>query len=96
MPNTVYSISVKPCYFCENEQTIEFAKHYVFCPHCSAIYTFMLLWDACAHVAEAPVIVRYPWFDDKLNKPFIYAALLDDQYPYRCSECDQLIVAEGW
>jgi hypothetical protein len=97
MPNADFGISQKPCYFCGNERTIQFGEDpYIFCPNCSAIYTFMTVWDACSHCAEAPVLVRYPWNDDKLDKPFIYAALLDDQYPYRCSECDQLIVAEGW
>jgi len=56
----------------------------------------MTLWDACPHVANAPVLIRYPWFDDELAKPFIYAALLDDPYPYRCSECDKTILADGW
>lgn len=96
MPNADCTIYEKPCYFCGNERTIGFGGHYIFCPNCSAIYTFMILWDACSHAADAPVLIRYPWFDDKLNKPFIYAALLDDQYPYRCSECDAIIVAEGW
>lgn len=96
MSNANYGISLKPCYFCENENTIEFQEHYTFCPNCTAIYSFMMLWDACGHVANAPVIIRYPWNDNHLDKPFIYTALLDDPYPYRCSECDVIIVADGW
>lgn len=88
-------IRSKPCYFCGNTSVVEFGEHHIFCPNCSAIYTFMILWDACAHVVDAPVLIRYPWFDDKLDRPFVYAALLDDPYPYRCSECDRLVVAEG-
>jgi hypothetical protein len=87
----------KPCYFCGHPQTIGFHEHFIFCPDCSAIYTFMLILEAvCDHVEKAPVIYRHPWFDRDTNKPFIYAATLDDQYPYRCSECDALVLADGW
>lgn len=91
-----FGIEDKPCYFCNHPKTVRFQEHWIFCPDCSAIYTFMIVNEGCDHSKDAPVLYRHPWFDRDTNKPFIYTALLDDQFPYRCSECDELVIADGW
>lgn len=92
-----FTIQEEPCYFCNHSKTIKFHEHFIFCPDCSAIYAFMIIQEAvCDHVEKAPVIYRHPWFDRDTDKPFIYAATLDSLFPYRCSECDNVIVADGW
>lgn len=95
MPEQKFEIQEKSCYFCNHTKVILFQEHYIFCPDCTAIYTFMTIQKAfCEHIENAPVIYRHPWFDRDTPKPFIYAALLDDQSPYRCSECDRAVVIE--
>lgn len=84
------------CYFCGNEETVLFNEHFFFCPSCTAIYTFMIVHEGCEHIQNAPVIYRHPWCELEEDKPFIYTVTLDDQAPYRCSECDEVVVADGW
>jgi len=82
------------CYFCDNEETILFHEHYVFCPNCSAIYTdLMILESNCKHVENGvPVALREPWYTKNRNTPFIK----EEGDMQKCSVCGKTCIADGW
>ena len=55
------------CYFCGNNRTIGFKEHYIFCPNCSAIYTFMIVQrKTCDHIS-----------DETPLKPFLISLIMN-------------------
>lgn len=78
------------CYFC-GEDTVRFHEHYFFCPECSAIYTYLIVWSSkCSHIKEGiPTVLREPWYADLRNKK----AYIKDE---KCSICHKECVADGW
>jgi len=86
----------EPCYFCDNKHTIGFKEHYYFCPSCSAIYTFMIVYrKSCEHITnKTPVIERPPWYKEHRKKPYI----LNNNWgsSRMCSICNKHVRADGW
>jgi hypothetical protein len=86
----------KPCYFCGHPQTVGFKDHFVFCPNCLAVYTFVMVHEAkCEHVkVGTPAMIRLPdAFVAIEDKEFFYGTR-DGQY--RCATCDTESVIDGW
>lgn len=95
---------LKICFFCDGQDLIRFAEHYMFCRNCSAIYTKITADPdtECEHfrpdlaVEESKSMVdveRLPWFKsirEKVTrtKPFVMAG--------HCQMCGKKVADAGW
>lgn len=82
------------CYFCNNEETVLFQEHYIFCPNCSAIYTDLMIQESnCDHIKNGVVVaIREPWYAKNRNVLFIK----EKNNEQECSVCGKPCVADGW
>ncbi len=99
-----FGIVYGECVFCNQPRTVEFDKHYNFCPNCKAIYTTMLIQKAgCKHVVDGtPIAIQEPWNEeDRKGAEFIRVLRLstvnpDEPDQYFCSVCSKKCVVDGW
>lgn len=87
-----------PCYFCDNLRTINFNKHYTFCPRCSVIYTTMKkIRRACPHIKDdTPEVLRFPWYNHMSHKFKVHLVVNEKLNTKRCSLCDATSETDGW
>ena len=92
------NIREEKCYFCD-KSTVRFHEHYHFCPECSAIYTYLIVWKSnCKHIKDRmPTVIREPWYkelrmDDK--KPYIVDTKASGKQT--CSVCNKPCTSDGW
>lgn len=84
---------VERCFFC-GEYTTIIDEHYHYCPHCYAIYTYLIVHETnCDHITDdCPTVMRVPEF--KLaDDPYIVNKSDEDM---ECSVCGAQCVADGW
>ena len=89
------------CFFCGKEGLIRHDEHYLWCPDCHCIYTYMMIHSrGCDHIPgrlpdNCPVVTKLP--DTPISwqeKIFIVDTGASDlQW---CSKCGELCVADGW
>ena len=82
-------LTEQKCYFCKSSPILSFQEKFIFCPECAALYLFQSVKSTCDHINSfVPVLIRHPWINKDVDKPFIYRQLEKET----CSECD----AEVW
>lgn len=82
------------CYFC-GKDAIKFHEHYYFCPECSAIYTYLIVWKSnCKHIKDRiPTATRPPWYKD-VRESKAYIEEVGENH--RCSICKKPCSVDGW
>jgi len=95
MSNAKFDIINETCPFCGQRKIVEFDEHYLFCPNCAAIYTFMIVQDAkCSHVNDnTPVLFNQPWTKRFKGFPFY---IVDKDGKQTCGFCGKECIADGW
>jgi len=92
-----FGIDEEKCYFCGQPRTVRFSEHWIFCPNCSAMYTFMIIVESnCDHIKDnIPYVIKEPWYNKmKHEKP--YAHDTEDLKMQICSVCGKECVMDGW
>jgi hypothetical protein len=95
-----FGIVEEECFFCKQPRTVAFNEHYTFCPNCSAIYTFMMIYkdkDTCSHITgDEPTVIKKPIYKSVRDKIHIYKG--GDVVPnnYHCSYCRNIVYVDGW
>jgi hypothetical protein len=91
-----FAIEQRPCYFCEAVEQIRFREHWLFCPLCSAIYTYMIVHKVnCKHADGAtPVVLNRCWFKD-CSREKVYIKHMSPELQV-CSVCGMHCEAGGW
>lgn len=88
-----FAIVDEECYFCKHSKTILFDEHFIFCPNCSTIYTFMWVYSSCDHINDTtPVVLRKPWKGYEANSVY----MIDNGTSKECSICGTICEADGW
>ena len=80
------------CKFCGGTHVVSFDEHYVFCTHCTAIYTEMMVVEKhCDHIDKDSITaIRSPWFESARQK---IAYITED---WKCSVCGKTALSDGW
>jgi nicotinate-nucleotide adenylyltransferase len=86
------------CFFCRNQKMVHFNEHYLFCPDCSAIYTFnCFVRPICDHVTkDSPTVEREPWYKNKRESANPYIKETPITHRRICSVCAEEVEADGW
>lgn len=86
------------CDLCgESNCTVQFHEHYVFCTHCTGVYTKHAVVEAqCGHVnTDTPVLIGYTLYR-ATDKPSPTVINRTDTMHTRCSECAADVYADSW
>ena len=91
-----FTIEQKPCYFCDEKEQIRFGEHWLFCPKCAAIYTYMVVHRiGCGHInTTTPVVLNRCWLKNH-RRIKIYIKYMDAELQV-CSKCGMHCEADGW
>lgn len=98
-PDVVFAIVEEACHFCGQPKIVAFNEHFVFCPHCTAIYHTLLLHKSnCKHIKDGvPTVVREPRYPVKDGVVYVKER---EEYQqdtwYYCSVCHAPCVVDGY
>lgn len=87
------------CFFCAQDEIVEFDEHYYWCPRCRAVYTYMLILErGCDHIPghepdNCPVVEEQPNRRSLTKGKTFIKQFGDRQW---CSQCGAACVADGW
>jgi len=88
----------KACYFCGQPRTLHTNKHYIFCPNCMSLYTYMLVQESnCEHIKDGvPTLRHEPHSKYTKGKIYVYEDHEGEWYLNRCSICRTDCDVGGW
>jgi hypothetical protein len=99
-----FALLYEKCYFCEQPRTLHTNEHYIFCPNCMSLYTYMMVHkNGCTHIKNnTPVLLSDMHKPGRDMPAYIYEDS-DDLYGkgghavvYRCSKCNRECKVDGW
>ena len=100
MPNAEddYGFIQEPCFFCGHENVLLHNEHYIFCPHCTALYTDQIVQEGCEHIKKDAIVMIYePGLKEVREKAQKEKAYLKEENGKQyCSLCGKECVADGW
>ena len=83
----------KKCYFCDQPRTILTNDHWVFCPHCMALYTFHIVHSSeCKHIKNGVPTVMH---ESAYNWKTPYIRDKQSAGTMNCSKCNAECEADG-